>query len=293
MNAIETSQLTRTFGRVCAVNSVSLGVPEGAVFGLLGANGAGKSTLLRLLAGHLKPTSGMATVLGRPSYPGEAARWLRMGYVSQARYLPGWMTAAECLRFARALRQHWDEAKVEGLISRLEVPLGTRIRDLSRGHYVRLQIGLALAHNPELILLDEPTSGLDPAGRRELLAILIEEIGLPGRTVVLSSQLVEDIERMADMVAIIDRGRVVASGPLDAVKGSRSRIECPERIAESDLRAVPGLVELKRSPGGAVAVTNEPAGAIQFLKSRGVEDATVVAPSLEEVFFDYVNRRPE
>jgi ABC-2 type transport system ATP-binding protein len=162
MNAIEASHLTRFFGRVCAVDSVSFDVPEGAVFGLLGANGAGKSTLLRLLAGHLKPTSGMATVLGRPSYPAEPARWLRMGYVSQARYLPGWMTAAECLRFAQALRPRWDTGKVDRLVARLDVPLQTRISDLSRGHYVRLQIALALAHNPEVILLDEPTSGLDP-----------------------------------------------------------------------------------------------------------------------------------
>jgi ABC-2 type transport system ATP-binding protein len=216
-----------------------------------------------------------------------------MGYVSQSRYLPAWMTAAECLRFARALRPEWDAGKVARLVSRLDVPLSTKIRDLSRGHYVRLQIGLALAHNPEVILLDEPTSGLDPAGRRELLAILIDEIGLRGRTVVFSSHLVEDIERMADLVAFMDGGRIVASGPLDALKGSRSRIECSGPAAESDLSAVPGLVELQRGPGGAVAVTNEPVNAIRFLKSRGVEDATAVAPSLEQVFFDYVNRRSE
>jgi len=276
---------------VCAVTSVTLQVPEGAVFGLLGANGAGKSTLLRLLAGHLKPASGTATVLGRRSYPPEPRRWLRLGYVAQARYLPAWMTGAECLRFARALRPQWDAAKVTHLARRFELPLDTRIRDLARGHYVRLQIVLALAHNPEAILLDEPTSGLDPAGRRELLSILIDEIGLRGRTVVLSSQLVEDIERMADLVAIMDRGQVLASGPLDELKGSRSRIACSGAAAESDLSAVPGLVELKRGPGGAVAVTNEPVNAVRFLKSRGVEDATAVAPSLEEVFFDYVTRR--
>jgi ABC-type multidrug transport system ATPase subunit len=103
MNAVETSHLTRVFGRLCAVNSASFSVPQGAVLGLLGANGAGKSTLLRLLAGHLKPTSGMATVLGRPVYPPEPARWLRLGYVSQSRYLPAWMTAAECLSLSFAL----------------------------------------------------------------------------------------------------------------------------------------------------------------------------------------------
>jgi ABC-2 type transport system ATP-binding protein len=244
MNAIEAHQLTRVFGRLCAVHSASLEVPQGTVFGLLGANGAGKSTLLKLLAGHLKPTSGTATVLGRPISPQDSARWLRIGYVSQSRYLPAWMTAAECLRFARALRPEWDDGKVAHLVSRLEVPLDVKIRDLSRGLYVRLQLGLALAHNPEVILLDEPTSGLDPAGRRELLALLIDEIGLRGRTVMFSSHLVEDIERLADSVAIMDNGRIVASGPVDDLKSSRS------------LNAA-------------------------------------AAPSLEEVFFDYVNRRCE
>jgi ABC-2 type transport system ATP-binding protein len=245
MNAIEAHQLTRVFGRLCAVNSVSIEVPQGTVFGLLGANGAGKSTLLKLLAGHLRPTSGTATVLGQPVSPADSARWLRIGYVSQSRYLPGWMTAAECLSFARALRPRWDEAKVSSLAARLELQLNVKIRDLSRGHYVRVQIALALAHNPEVILLDEPTSGLDPAGRRELLGLLVDEIGLGGRTVVFSSHLVEDIERMADSVGIMDGGRIVASGPLET------------------------------------------------LKSRGVVDATAVTASLEEVFFDYVNRRSE
>ncbi len=121
MNAIEARQLTRVFGRLCATSFRFIDVPPGTVFGLLGANGAGKSTLLKLLAGHLRPTSGMAMVLGRPVSPADSSRWLRMGYVSQSRYLPGWMTAAECLRFARALRPHWDDAKVAHLAARLEL----------------------------------------------------------------------------------------------------------------------------------------------------------------------------
>jgi ABC-2 type transport system ATP-binding protein len=238
MNAIETRQLTRAFGRLCAVNSVSIDVPQGAVFGLLGANGAGKSTLLKLLAGHLRPTSGMATVLGQPVSPGDFTRWLRMGYVSQSRYLPGWMTAAECLRFARALRPQWDDTKATHLATRLQVPLGVKIRDLSRGNYVRLQIALALAHNPEVILLDEPTSGLDPSGRRELLGLLVDEIGLRGRTVVFSSHLVEDVERMADLVGIMDGGRIVASGPPETLKATAAAsleevfFECVNRRSE-------------------------------------------------------------
>ena len=222
MNVIETRDLTRLFGKTRAVDAVTLDVPQGAVCGLLGPNGAGKSTLLKLLVGHLRPTSGSATVLGYPSAKPDPALWAHVGYVSQQRYLPAWMTAAECLRFTRALRSGWDQAKADHLVGRLDLPLATRIRDLSRGHYVRLQITLALAHNPELILLDEPTSGLDPIGRHELLTILVEEISMAGRTIVLSSHLVEDIERMADMVIIMDSGRVVAKDAIDNLKQSSS-----------------------------------------------------------------------
>ena len=244
MNVIEARGLTRVYGKTRAVDAVSLEVPQGAICGLLGPNGAGKSTLLKLLVGHLRPTSGSAAVFGRSVSKPDPALWSRMGYVSQQRYLPGWMTAAECLRFTRALHSQWDEAKVGRLVERLEFPLDAKIRELSRGHYVRLQIAIALAHNPELILLDEPTSGLDPVGRRALLTLLVEEITLPGRTIVFSSHLVEDIERMADTVVIMDAGRIAASGPIDS------------------------------------------------LKSSGVADgATAGSSSLEQVFFDYVNRR--
>ena len=292
MNVIEARQLTRLFGKTRAVDAVSLDVPQGAILGLLGPNGAGKSTLLKLLVGHLRPTSGAATVLGQASSHTDPAIWTKLGYLSQSRYLPRWMTAAECLRFAQAFHPRWDEAKARRLVERLELPVDTRIRDLSRGHYVRLQIALALAHNPDLILLDEPTSGLDPVGRRELLTILIEEIEpASGRTVVFSSHLVEDIERMSDLVAIMDAGRIVAYGPVDVIKGSRGRVEFPDSIPESDLSSVPGLIELRRVPGRIVAVTNEPDQAVRFLQSRGAASAAVVSSSLEQVFFDYVNRR--
>jgi ABC-2 type transport system ATP-binding protein len=226
MIVIQARDLTRVFGRASkatrAVDCASFEVPQGTVFGLLGPNGAGKSTLLKLLVGHLRPTSGSAEILGQPVGPNAPALWQRMGYVPQARYLPAWMTAAECLRFARALRPRWDEAKVSRLIARFEVPLDVKIHNLSRGNYVRLLIVLALAHNPELIVLDEPTSGLDPVARHELLTLLVEEIGEHGHTIVLSSHLVEDIERMADSVAILERGRIVASGTVDALKGTAS-----------------------------------------------------------------------
>jgi ABC-2 type transport system ATP-binding protein len=290
MNAIETRQLSRSFGKVRAVDSATLEVPAGTVFGLLGSNGAGKSTLLKLLVGHLRPSFGTATVLGAELTPGKRPRWESLGYVSQARYLPAWMTAAECLRFAKTFRWEWDDEKVSKLITRLEVPLETRIREMSRGNYVRLQIGLAMAHNPELILLDEPTAGLDPVGRRELLGLLIDEISLRGCTVVLSSHNVEEIERMADHLAIMDRGGIVAHGPVDAVKKSRQRVQFRTALPEPDLATIPGLVALQRSPEAMIAVTSSAKDALQFLHSRGADEAIPMATSLEQTFFEYIQK---
>jgi ABC-2 type transport system ATP-binding protein len=205
------------------------------------------------------------------------------------------MTAAECLQFAGKVRSRWDEAKVRRLVERFELPVQARIRDLSRGHYVRLQLAIAFGGSPELVILDEPTSGLDPVGRRELLTLLVEELDpAGGRTVVFSSHLVEDVERMADSAAILDSGRIVASGAIDRLKGSRSRVEFTEPVPEADLAAVPGLITVKRAAGATTAVTSDPENALQYLRSRGAADAALHPASLEQVFFDYVNqRRPE
>ncbi len=290
MNPVEAEGLSRGFGALLAVDAVSFGVRAGTVFGLLGKNGAGKSTLLKLLAGHLKPGSGKATVLGRPVEARDPARWLRMGYVSQARHLPEWMTGEECLAYARSFRPNWDRVAVAALAKRLQAPLQQRVGTLSRGHYARLQICLALGHHPELILLDEPTSGLDPDGRREVLSILIEVIDRAGCTVVVSTHLVEDMERMADSVAILDAGRMLACGSPEELQRSRSRIALPAALDEEELARVPGLVEWKRDGGTAIAITNEPEDALAYLRARGCREAVCTLPSMQQVFFDFTLR---
>jgi ABC-2 type transport system ATP-binding protein len=227
MNPVEVDHLTRAFGGLLAVNGVSFHVRPGTVLGLLGRNGAGKSTLLKLLVGHLQPTSGRLTVLGNPRPHHDPSRWLRLGYVSQAKHLPDWMTGEECLALARSFRPQWDRPHVASLVQRLGVPVGQKVGSLSRGHYTRLQVCIALGHHPELILLDEPTSGLDPAARQELLAILIEEIARSGAAVVLSSHLVEDVERLADAIAVMEGGRLIDWGPSEEVLASLGRRAWP------------------------------------------------------------------
>lgn len=293
MMPIETEALGRHFGSLVALEDVTFSVRAGTVFGLLGRNGAGKSTLIKLLASHLRPTSGRATVLGFDVARQEPQRWQRLGYVSQAKHLPEWMTGDECLEFARSFRPRWDRPSVAALAKRFDVPLRQRVDTLSRGHYVRLQVCIALGHHPELILLDEPTSGLDPNGRRELLAILIEEIDRVGAAVVISSHLVEDVERLADTIAILDGGRMLACAPPEELQRTRSRIALPARagLAEADLARVPGLVEWQRDGAAAVAITNEPEDALAYLQARGMDEAACTVPSLQQVFLDSIHRR--
>lgn len=295
MIAVEADRLSRHFGKIAALDAATFSVRAGTVFGLLGCNGAGKSTLIKLLAGHLKPSSGQAAVLGYDIARPDPRRWLRMGYVSQARHLPDWMTGEECLDFARSFRANWDRSYIAALAKRFEVPLGRTVESLSRGQYVRLQTCIALGHHPELVLLDEPTSGLDPGGRRELLSILIEEMERSGATVVMSSHLVEDLERLADTIAILDAGRIAACGPPEDLQRTRSRISLPmaAQLHDSELARLPGLLEFRRDGGATVAITGEPEDALAFLQARGLEDAACSIPSLQQLFLDTIQRRSQ
>jgi ABC-2 type transport system ATP-binding protein len=216
-----------------------------------------------------------------------------MGYVSQAKHLPDWMTGEECLDFARSFRPKWDQPGARALAKRFGLPLRQRVHTLSRGHYVRLQTCVALGHHPELILLDEPTSGLDPDGRRELLAILIEEIESAGAAVVISSHLVEDLERMADTIAIFDTGRIVACGAPDDLQRMRTSIAISTRsdsgLDATTLPRVPGLVEWRRDGATTLAITGEPEDALAYLQAHGLEAAMSTVPSLQQVFLDSIH----
>jgi len=223
--AIETIKLSRHFGRYKAVSNVSLRVPRGSVCALFGLNGSGKTTLIRLLLRHLRPTAGTIRLLGEDLGADTRAIRERVGYVAESRYLYDWMTVRETLEFTRSFHRQWDDAKAQSLVERLGLPLEQRVARLSRGHRARLCLTLALAYSPELIILDEPTSGLDVLVRREVLQNVIEEISQEGRTVLFSSHSVDEVERLADRVAIIHDGCLLRQGPIDELKSGSQPLE--------------------------------------------------------------------
>src|ERR687893_2273 len=244
-NAIEMRNLGRKFGKFEAVKNVSLRVPRGTVFGLLGVNGAGKSTIIKMIMGHLRPTRGEISVLGRALGEDLIEIRKRVAYVSENRYLYEWMTVAESVRFTRAFHETWDDRKAGDLLKRFSLPPEKKVRQLSRGNRARLCLLLALSFSPELIILDEPTSGLDPIVRRDFIENIVAEIAEEGKTVLFSSHIVEEVERVADYVGIMDEGKILLTSSLDDIKASYKRVRYATNGTRPELAGVPGLLAVE------------------------------------------------
>ena len=203
---INIKQLEVRFSSCEALSGVDLQVPQGTVFALLGENGAGKTTLIRVLTGFLRPTSGSCSVLDlNPVTQAEELR-KRIGYVSDAPALYDWMRVDEIGWFAAAFYDAEYLPRYRLAIEEYEVPPGQKIKHLSKGQRAKVALALALAHDPELLILDEPTSGLDPLVRRQFLESMLDRVAT-GRTVLLSSHQISEVERVADRVAILHEGR--------------------------------------------------------------------------------------
>ncbi len=219
-SVISVSALTRRFGAKTALDSVSVSLPRGAVYGLVGANGAGKTTLIRHILGLLRAERGSVRVFGLDPVADPVAVLSRIGYLSEENDLPGWMRVDELIRYTRAFYPKWDDVYAEELRQAFALDPAVKIKDLSRGQKARAGLLIALAHRPELLVLDEPSSGLDPIVRRDILGAVIRTIADEGRTVLFSSHLLDEVEEVADHVTMIDHGRIVLSAPLDAIKES-------------------------------------------------------------------------
>ena len=247
---IGVSELTRRFGATTALDSVSLSMPRGAVYGLVGANGAGKTTLIRHLLGLLRAESGSVRVFGLDPVADPVGVLSRIGYLSEENDLPGWMRVDELIRYSRAFYPAWDDAYAEELRQAFALDPAAKIKNLSKGQKARAGLLVALAHRPELLLLDEPSSGLDPVVRRDILEAILRTIAHEGRTVLFSSHLLEEVERVADHVTMISHGRIALSAPLDDIKESHRHVTVRlARGAAASPRAWPascaGMVEAR------------------------------------------------
>ncbi len=240
-SVIRVTELTRRFGAKTALASVSLSLPRGAVYGLVGANGAGKTTLIKHLLGLLRAESGSVRVFGLDPVADPVGVLSRIGYLSEENDLPGWMRVDELIRYSRAFYPAWDEGYAEHLRRSFALDPVAKVRNLSKGEKARVGLLIALAYRPELLVLDEPSSGLDPIVRRDILGAVIRTIADEGRTVLFSSHLLEEVEEVADHVTMISQGKIVLSDRLDAIKGSHGGRSLAEIfVAHVGMPAAPG-----------------------------------------------------
>lgn len=280
--------VSKRFGRTVALDDVSLEVPRGSVFALLGENGAGKSTMLRLILGMEQANSGEVTVLGHDAATEGRRVRQKVAYVSDRPPLYDWMTVAEIGWYAAGFFGGDYEVRYRDQCSRFSLDLTRRIKDLSRGMRAKVALSLALAQRSELLILDEPTSGLDPLVRREFLESMVDEAA-QGRTVLLASHQVDEVERVAEHVAILRHGRLEVCETLDDLK--QHVRELTIQLGNGAVPNVPGTVLTSRREARAVrclARGIDDSALASLRRAPGVSTVETRVPSLEEILVAYL-----
>ena len=247
-HAISIDSLAYRAGRHFGIRDLRMRVPNGAVYGFLGPNGSGKTTTIRLLLGMLPPAHGSITVLGHDMPGGAHHALARIGYVPERLHLYPMLTVGEAMRYHASFYPRWDNAEAERLRRSFELREEQRISRLSKGEAGKLMMLLALAVKPELLVLDEPTDGLDPVVRRDVLAALLEYVSGHGATVLISSHLVHEQERVCDWIGVMDGGRLVTEMPMHAFRSGIKRL----RIAGAPAQTTPtpfGILARRASAG--------------------------------------------
>ncbi len=247
---IETERLCLHYGRKRALHELSLQVPRGNIHAIVGANGAGKSSLFRVLLGFQSPSAGHARVLGVAPEALSPAQRARIGYVNEEHTLPDWLRVADAVAMQRRQYPRWDAARYEEVVGNFHIDPGQRISQLSRGERAGVSLALALAQSPELLILDEPTLGLDVVAKRAFLEALMFCNVQGDCTIVYCSHQMEEIERVADNLIILERGELKhMSAPEDFCERVQLWVADIPFAAPASLRDLPGLLQLQKIDG--------------------------------------------
>ena len=286
-DAIDVAGLVKRFGTRAVLDSIDLRVPRGQVIGLLGLNGSGKSTLIKCLLGLLKADEGSATVLGTDAWQLADREKARIGYVPQEATLYPWLTVRQTVAYVSSFYSRWDRAWGDELLRRWDLPLGQRVGPLSVGQKQKLALVLALGHRPELLILDEPVASLDPVARRWFLETVLETAADGAGTVLFSTHITSDLERVASHVALLREGKVMFHDEIDVLKDrvKRLRIE-----AQADLPAdlhLPGTLRQEvRGRQALVTVDGVDAPLVAGVRERFAAEVVVDNLNLEEIFLE-------
>lgn len=285
--AIDVSHLRKQFGSKVVLNDVTLKIPRGQITGLLGLNGAGKSTLIKCLLGLLRPTSGSVTVLGKDAWDLEDQQKMRLGYVPQEVSLYPWMTVRQIVNYVSAFYTNWDNAWSDELLRRWELPLSDRFGPLSVGQKQKLALVLALGHRPELLILDEPVASLDPVARRWFLESILEMASDDRHTVLFSTHITSDLERVASHVALMKEGVILFHDELDTLKDQvkRLRLETASDLPQSF--SVKGALRTEvHGRNAIVTVPSASTALVDELQDRWSAQIAVEDLNLEEIFLE-------
>lgn len=287
MNMIKMEQVSKSYQNHKVLDRVSLTLSQGHVMGLLGQNGAGKTTLLKLCLGLLKADSGEINVMNTPAWELPPNIKEQLGYVAQKSDTLHWMGVRQLLDYTGAFYHNWDCAKTTALMQRWQLDPDTKVSDLSEGQKQRLGIIQAIGHNPKLLILDEPVASLDPVLRREFIRELIDINLENGTSVLFSTHILSDLERVASDIAILRQGKICYQGSLDELKERYVRLHLRSHNPLPKALQIHGLLHLEHSPNHIRALVESPdMGAISALEKQLNATAHIEALGLDDIFLE-------
>ena len=291
---IETKGLTKFFGGRCVVDELNLSIARGSIFGFLGRNGAGKSTTIRLLLGLLEPTRGTSRVLGADSRKLSPQDRARIGYLPEGHHVYGWMSVQECGEFQRSFYDKWNDEIFRAVLSHFRLDMKTKSGNLSRGQRAGLCLAMVLAPEPELLILDDPALGLDPVARRSLIQSMLFVTRQANRTILFSSHMLSDVERVADEIAVLDGGNLRASCNLETFRQQVRQISLRHGGAPIEMPKINGLLQTFRTEKEiSLTIANLDKAEEEALRALPGVLFEEVSLGLEEAFIAYVGPRGE
>ena len=290
MSVIEVHNLTKAFKDQLAIENINFEIEKGSVYGFLGPNGAGKTTTIKIICNLLSPSYGKAKLLGYESNMFPSNLWEKVGYVSEEQKMYEWMKVGEIIRFTSSFYRNWDHRFSSQLLKRLDLPEKKKVKELSKGMRGKLALLLSLAFKPEVLILDDPVSGLDPLVRSEFLENIIELIKLEGKTVLFSSHILDELERIADHILIINEGKLLINENLAKLKDSVKKIKLSfeHEIPKIEMQ---GIIKTKKN-GNEITITfkNFSQNLLTELKKFNPKEINVIELNLQEIFLEFVKK---
>ena len=286
-NILELKQVTKRYGDKVVLNELDLAIPRGSVVGLLGKNGAGKSTLIKCALGLIKPRSGAISILGEPAWELSAEGKARLGYVPQVVQLYPWMKVRQVINYIGAFYPRWNHELTNRLVKEWELNPEDKVGPLSVGQAQKLAIILALGHEPDLLVFDEPVASLDPSARRQFLKTVLDIMLHENRTILFSTHLTSDLERVADRVAILKDGKVIYSDGLDALKDAVKRLCISSTRPLPSNFSIPGMLRKELNGQKAmVSVRGVTPELVDQIKNQWSVSVEIQDLNLEDIFLE-------